>query len=213
MPTAVVWGASGGIGAALVRGLKARHWTVYGAARDESRVPAEADGVVGFDAGSSYSIQQALFSLAQQTDGLDLVIYAAGLMHPAALDKIESAAWEQVMAANFTGAQWTAAGCLPLLNPGAHLMFIGAYVDRITLPRMGAYVAAKSALETWAKVLAKENRKHRVTLVHMPAVDTPFWANVPFNLPAGALTPDQAASAMLDWHDAGQSGTLDIEHG
>lgn len=213
MPTGLVWGASGGIGAALVRELKRRGWAAYGAARDESHVPSEADGVVSFDAEWPDTIGNAVFGVAQAVEGIDLVVYAAGGMYPATLEKTDPAAWGRVMAANLSGAQWALTASLPLLTANAHVMMIGAYIDRITLPRMGAYVAAKAGLEAWAKIFAKENRKQRVTLVRMPAVDTAFWRNVPFNLPAGALTPEHAANAMLDWHDGGQSGVLEIEHG
>lgn len=209
MPTALIWGASGGIGRALTTTLKQHDWTVIAAARDESRIPAEADHRVEFEAGSEYSFKQAAYAIAQAADTVDLAVYAAGTMHPATLEQIGEA-WSKVIDANLTGAARAAAVSIPLLREGGALVLIGAYVEKVTLPRFGAYAAAKAGLSTLADVLAKEHRKLKVTLVRPPAVDTPFWVNVPFKLPAGALSADAVAAAILTHVTANASGTLDL---
>lgn len=210
MPNALIWGASGGIGSALVRHLKAEGWYVIGAARDESRVPSEADYALEFEAGDAYSFRQAAYALAQQTDALDLVVYAAGLMYAETAVDFAHEDWKRVLDANLTGAQQAAAASLGVLREGGALMFIGAYVDKITLPRFAAYTAAKAGLAAFAGVLAKEQRKRKITLVRPGAVDTAFWNNLPFSLPKGALSADAVAQAVLAHYEAGGAGMLDL---
>ncbi len=210
MPEALIWGASGGIGAALVSALKARGWKVYAAARTEDRIPPEADFRVAFDANHPYSIKEASTLIAYETTGVDLVVYAAGGIAAQPLSDIDADTWTRVINANLTGAQLTAQSSINLLNEGGALMFIGAYVDKIQLPRFGAYTAAKAGLEALAAILSKEQRKLKISIVRPPAVATPFWDNVPFKLPNGALTPEQVAEAIIAHYDSGTGGALDL---
>jgi NAD(P)-dependent dehydrogenase (short-subunit alcohol dehydrogenase family) len=210
MPEALIWGASGGIGAALVRRLKADGWLVFAAARDERRIPSEADHTYPFDALQAYTIQPIPMQIASQSDGFDLMVYAAGAMASGTVEQMPVDSWMQVIGANLNGAYLTTQACLPLMKPGGHIMFIGAYVDHVTLPRMGAYAAAKAGLEPLVTVMQKENRKLKFTLLHPGPVDTPFWQSVPFSLPKNARPPEAIAEAMLSRYHAGESGLLDL---
>jgi NAD(P)-dependent dehydrogenase (short-subunit alcohol dehydrogenase family) len=138
------------------------------------------------------------------------VIYAAGGLNANLLEKLTSEEWNATLTANLTGAFLASRASLNLLKRDGHLILIGAYTEKITLPRMGAYVAAKSGLESLVTVLQKENRKLKITLVRPPAVDTPFWQNVPFRLPASALQPQQVASAMIAHYVKGEVGELNL---
>ncbi len=210
MPQALIWGASGGIGSALVRNLKGGGWVVYAAARDESRIPAEADLALTFGAGSEYSIQTAVTGVAYDTSELDLVVYAAGGLTASTVSDFAADDWQAVIDANLTGAYLCAKHSLPLLKPGGHMVFIGAYTEKITLPRFAAYAGAKAALETFVSVLAKENRRQKFTLVKVGAVDTPFWQHVPFALPKTALSPDGLAAQLLERVTSDVSGVVEL---
>jgi NAD(P)-dependent dehydrogenase (short-subunit alcohol dehydrogenase family) len=210
MPDALIWGASSGIGRALIALLKQHDWRVFAAARDTSRVPAEVDFDAHFDAVDSDSIDQVAMLVAQETEGLDLVVYAAGGLEADRLKNMSDEAWSQVLTSNLTGAFKTARPSLSLLNEGGHMMFIGAYIDHLILPKMGAYAAAKAALEAFVKVLAKENRRHKFTLVRPGAVDTAFWESAPFKLPSNAKSPTEVANAMLARFHEDKSGDLNL---
>ncbi len=211
MPTALVWGASGGIGSALVDLLKARDWTVYAAARHEERIPDVADETYSFDAGDVQSIEAVCRFVAQETESLDLVVYTAGANVQGALQKLTTAEWQAVMDANLNGVQYSAAASLDLLAKGGHFIAVGAKVEVLTLPRMGAYAAAKAALQPLIAILQKENRKYNFSLIRPPAVNTAFWENVPFKMPDYALPPQQVAEAILARYESGENGQLDIE--
>ncbi len=210
MPEALIWGASGGIGSALVTLLKSRGWRVFAAARDEARIPPEADFTCRFDAGQPHTIDSIPAMLAGDSDGIDLMIYAAGTTVSATVEKLTPADWAQVFDSNVTGAYLAARASLPLMKPGGHLVFIGAYVEHLILPKLAAYAAAKAALAPLAAVLQKENRKLKVTLLRPGPVDTPFWANVPFSLPKDARPPSAIAEAILARYESGESGDLNL---
>lgn len=210
MPTALIWGASGGIGSALVTALSERGWSVHAAARDESKIPPAAVATYPFEAADEYSIQQVCLLVARAVESVDLVVYAAGGLTPAALDRLSGEDWQATLDANLTGAYLTLRYSLDLLTKEGHALAIGAYVGKITLPRMGAYVVAKAGLEPLMTIFQKENRKRRFTLVRLPAVDTPFWRNVPFSLPDYALKPAEVAEKIIAHVESGGSGELNV---
>jgi 3-oxoacyl-[acyl-carrier protein] reductase len=210
MADVLIWGASGGIGQALVNAFHQAGWRVFAAARDELAIPDEAEFTYPFDASDEDSIAGVVTLCAHQTDGMDAVIYAAGGIIANPLDKLDRDHWHAVMDANLNGAYLAARSSLNLLNKSGHMVFIGAYVHKITLPRFGAYTTAKAGLESMVTILQKENRKLNITLVRPPAVDTPFWENVPFNLPDGALQPAQVADAILTHCQGDKGGELDL---
>ncbi len=210
MSTVFIWGASGGIGRALVNTFAGEGWAVHGAARNMGAMPEGVSERYTFEAGKAGSYKEIALLLAQDAVELDLVIYAAGGMHTAKLEDLGAASWGQVLDANLNGAYLGVQSLLHLVPKGGHVMVIGAYVNKITLPKFGAYTTAKAALEPMMTIFQKENRRKNFTLVRPPAVDTAFWEQVPFNLPDGALAPEQVARAILDHYKAGESGTLDL---
>ncbi len=210
MPEALIWGASGGIGAALVSTLHAAGWRVLAVARDPGRVPVQADFVCSFDAANPASFREASTLLAYETQGVELVAYTAGDLRAEMLKKMDFSDWEAVLTSNLTGAFLAASHSLYLLKDDGLMAFLGAYVDHVTLPKMGAYAAAKAGLEALVTVLRKENRRQRFALVRPGAVNTPFWQKAPFKLPADAKTPEAVAVALLAHYHSGQNADLNL---
>jgi NAD(P)-dependent dehydrogenase (short-subunit alcohol dehydrogenase family) len=158
--------------------------------------------------GSDRAIKDIALDLAHEIDELALSIYAAGDLHADFLRKMSPEGWTAVLDANLTGAFLTSSHTVQLMAKTGQMMFIGAYVDHLILPKMGAYAVAKAGLETYADVLQKEQRRLNITLVKPGAVATPFWENAPFRAPADAKTAETVAAAMLAHAAAGKRGTL-----
>jgi NAD(P)-dependent dehydrogenase (short-subunit alcohol dehydrogenase family) len=210
MPEALIWGASSGIGRALVTTLHQQGWTVFAAARNTANNPAEADLNVEFDAASESSVKEAVYHVAQAATQLDLMVYAAGHLAADTLEAFNAQAWHAVMNSNLHGALYTARSTLPLLREGAHVFFIGAYVEHLILPKFGAYAVAKAGLEPLVQIMQKEHRKHKFTIVHPGPVDTGFWANAPIRLPKDAKSPTVVSEAILAHYTNGQNGPLNL---
>jgi len=208
MPDALVWGASGGMGQALVNELNSSGWRVFAASRDKEAIP---DGVYQryrFDATDYKAIRDIAIDLAHQTSGLDLWVYAAGELQADVLSKMSPNSWSDVLDSNLNGAFLTVSQTVHLIKEGGQAAFIGAYVDHLILPKMGAYAVAKAGLEPLVNVLQKENRKVNFTLVKPGAVATDFWNNAPFRMPADAKSPVIVAQAIVTRFENGQRGIL-----
>lgn len=210
MTNALIWGAAGGIGRALTSHLTATGWTVYAVARDAAALAALTPHCFDADVADPFAVQRAVLAVSQEAGPIQLSIYAAGDIASQPVGRMTPDAWARLLNANLTGAYLTTHHSLPLLAPDAHLMFIGAVHERLRLPGLAAYAAAKAGLEAFAEVLRKEERGRRVTVVRPAAVDTPLWRKAPFRLPTGALSPEVAAQRIIAAHQSGQPGLLEL---
>ena len=119
-------------------------------------------------------------------------------------------AWSAVIDSNLNGAFLAISQTIHLIKDGGQATFIGAYIEHLILPKMGAYAVAKAGLEPMINVLQKENRKINFTLVKPGAVATDFWKSVPFRMPADAKSPDLVAQAIITQFKNGQRGILSL---
>ncbi len=210
MKSAMVWGAAGGIGRALVTQLKADGWTVVALGRHDEQVADLADCAVRADVGDAISVRNAVAAAAHEVSDVGLWVYSAGDIASAPVADMTPETWTRLVNANLTGAYLTTHYSLPLLATGAHLFYLGAVSERLRLPGLSAYAAAKSGLEAFAEALRKEQRGRRVTVVRPGAVATAFWDKVPLRLPKDAAPPEKVAARILAAYAEGHSGALDL---
>ena len=118
--------------------------------------------------------------------------------------------WQRIMDANLNGPFLATHYSLPLLAENAHLFYLGAVSERLRLPGLAAYAAAKAGLEAFAEALRKEQRQRRVTVVRPGAVATSFWDKVPLRLPKDAAPPEKVARRILEAYENGHTGLLDL---
>ena len=210
MSTALIWGASGGIGRALVQRLHAEHWTIGAVSRHPDDLADLTPHRYAADVADEFAVRQAVYAIAQDLPEVDLWIYAAGDIVASKVAEMDAVAWRRILDANLTGAYLTTHHSAPILAEQAHLVYIGAYSEKLRLPGLSAYAAAKAGLEVFVEALAKEERRRRVTLVRPGAVDTPFWSKMPVRMPRSAAAPDAIAGQILAAYTGGHSGLLDL---
>ncbi|MCS6828932.1 MAG: SDR family NAD(P)-dependent oxidoreductase [Caldilinea sp.] len=210
MSTALIFGASGGIGRALAQQLRAKGWTVGAVSRHPHDLAELTEFRYEADVADEFAVQRAIYSAAQELAAIDLWVYAVGDILSSPVAEMKPEAWKRILDANLTGAYLATHYSLPLLAEQAHLLYIGAYGEKLRLPGLSAYAAAKAGLEAFVTTLAKEQRKLRVTVVRPGAVDTPLWNKTPMRLPRNALTPEALAEQILHAHESGASGVLDF---
>jgi NAD(P)-dependent dehydrogenase (short-subunit alcohol dehydrogenase family) len=211
MPQALIWGASGGIGSALTDLLIQEGWRVYGVARQSDRIAEGVMQAYEFEASDSQSFESVVRLVSMETESLDLMVYAVGGVAYQKLGDMTTEDWQNTLDSNLNGALFAAQQCMPLMSKNGHIVFIGAYLDHIQLPKMGAYATAKGALEQFAIVLAKENRRKRITMVRPGAVNTAFWEQVGFKKPDTAKPPQDVAKAILQHHQNGETGDINLD--
>ena len=210
MPDALIWGASGGMGRSLTNQLIDAGWRVFAAARNTEAIPSGTAESYQFNAADSRMIKDIAVDLAHRTDGLELWVYAAGELRAAMLRKMNPEDWSAVIDSNLNGAFNTISHTVHLINDNGQAAFIGAYVDHLILPKMGAYAVAKAGLEPMMQVMQKENRKVNFTLVKPGAVHTSFWENAPFRMPADAKSAEEVAQAIMNQYQNRKRGFLEL---
>ena len=209
MSWAMVWGANGGIGRAVVKQLRDAGWNVLGVAHRYAENPDVSAPLLTADVGDARAVELAVAAASQETDAVDLFVYAVGDIVSEKVNASSAETWARIVNANLNGAFLTTHYSLPLLSDKAHLFFIGAVSEKMRLPGLSAYAAAKAGLEGFVDALRKEERNKKITLVRPGAIATGFWNKVPFKLPPNALSPDALARKILELHQTGTSGAVD----
>lgn len=230
---ACVIGASGGIGNAIVEALGASPQVarLYCAARSPITLAGALHGHqrihrLSLDLTDETSIETAARTIAGETDGLDLVFVATGILHDARLQpekrlrQLSAANLGQSLAVNAIGPALVAKHFLPLLRRTEKSIFaaLSARVGSIEDNRIGGwygYRASKAALNmllrTAAIELARTHPQAVCVGLHPGTVDSalsaPFQRGVP---PEQLFTPAFSATrllhvvASLDAEDTGQ---------
>src|SRR3954451_5726476 len=100
--TALVTGASSGIGAAVAEALVARGWTVYGTSRDPEAVKSPISGVryLALDLNEDASIE----ACAAAAGALDVLVNNAGESQSGPFEELPMAAIERLFRLNVFGA-------------------------------------------------------------------------------------------------------------
>lgn len=209
--SAMIWGAAGGIGRAVTEAMQARGIHTIGISRHAADNPAD----VALEANIAHapSVAAAAYAANLEAAGpIKLWVYAAGDIVQARVDAMTAEQWAQIVGANLTGAFLATHASAPLLAPQAHLFYIGAITERLQLPSLSAYVAAKAGLEAFLATLQKEQRQWHVTNIRPGAVDTPFWDRVSLRKPKDAAPAVKVAQRLLTAYDQQERGTIDLTH-
>lgn len=221
MTSAVVVGASGGIGQALVAALAAggAYDRVFALSRSLVPQPEPVHAL------SVDITDEATVATAAETIGaagpVGLVIVASGLLHgpgvspEKAIRALDPVAMARVFAVNTVGPALVAKHVLPLMPRSGRGVFaaLSARVGSIGDNRLGgwyAYRASKAALNQILRTLAVEvGRTHPELIVvglHPGTVQTPL--SHPFRPHAetpGLFSPDESAAHLLRVLDALQT--------
>ena len=205
----MVWGAGGGIGKAIVDKLVEESWQVIALGRGAELLAGKAVLALDVEVGEEFSVRRAVSAAAQEVDEISLWVYAAGDITSQPIGTQAYAIWKKILDANLNGAYLATHISLPLLAKECHLCYLGAISERMRLPGLSAYAAAKTGLEALAEVVRKETRK-KVTVLRPGAVDTGFWQKVPFKLPAHHLKPADAAERLWQAYLDGEQGNIDF---
>ena len=211
--TALVTGASRGIGAAVARRLAASGARVALLARSKDALRALANelggGAVGLacDVRDTVTLARALDQLPDLLDGApSIVVNNAGAFFIAPARDTSVEAFAETIAVNLTAPFAVVRGLLPAMigAGGGHVVTIGSVADRATFPGNAAYAASKYGLRALHEVLRMELRATgvRVSLVSPGPVNTDLWNPIDpdqrpgFTARADMLSPDAVAEAV-----------------
>lgn len=216
---AVVFGASGGIGRALVTIMaqSRRYSAIHAGSRTTAKgLPGGVQSFT-FDFADERSIEQVAQAIGRPAD---VVLVATGLLHDdvngispeKSYRAIDGAAMAAVLAANTIGPALVARHFLPLLPRRSRAVFaaLSARVGSISDNRLGgwhSYRASKAALNmliaNFAVEMSRTHSQAVIAALHPGTVDTglslPFQGNVPDKQ---LFTPEVSARHLLSVIDS-----------
>ncbi|MFN0113544.1 MAG: SDR family NAD(P)-dependent oxidoreductase [Paracoccaceae bacterium] len=199
MPTALVTGASRGIGLALLAELAARGYDAIGTARTPARTPARAAGTLSLDLLDPASIARAAETFGLRL--LDLLVCNAGVY----LDDKRTASpvspatlWAESFAVNVTGVFLTVEAFLPALrlSQAPRIAVISSRMGSTARAPGGslAYRASKAAAVNLGRNLAADLAREGIAL----GIYHPGWVRTDMGGKGAEIDAETSARGLAD---------------
>jgi NADP-dependent 3-hydroxy acid dehydrogenase YdfG len=177
--TALVTGASSGIGAAAVRALAEAGMHTVSAARRIERCRALAEEVGGEAIELDVTDPASVAAMAERLRDVDVVVHSAG--GALGMERVEDADdehWRTMFETNVLGVERVTKALLPALRRSGdgHIVIVGSVAGVEVYPGGGGYTAAKHAANALARTLRLElvGEPIRITEVAPGLVETEF---------------------------------------
>lgn len=171
MKTALVFGATGGIGEAVVRRLhRDGYKTAIGYCRSEEKAKALAAELSAFcvqcDQSDPASVNNAVQAVYEQFGSLDLLVNCAGISEWGLFDMLSDEAWQRLRGVNFDGVVFACRAAVPLMvrQKSGSIVNIGSVWGETGASCEVAYSACKAGISGLTKALAKELAPSGITV-------------------------------------------------
>ncbi len=208
----VVTGASSGIGAATARAVAGRGAAVVLVARSEDGLRAVQEEIAAAG-GTSYveacdltdfdAVDRLVKRLLAEHGTIDYLVNNAGrsIRRSLALSYDRFHDVERTMAVNFVGPVRLTLGLLPAMRAQrfGHVVNILSWGVQIPAPKFSAYLASKSALDTWSRIAGRETYDDNVTFtnVRLGPVRTKMLIPTAAREDRAAITETEAAERVV----------------
>ena len=224
MPTALITGASRGIGNATARLFANAGWDLLLVARNEDSLQSLSEELSktgrkviykAMDLSEPASISSGFNELLSNGVVPSVLINNAGVAWTGDLLSMPLKSWQWVVQMNLTSVFQVCSSIVPLMrSSGGLIINVSSHAARNAFPQWGAYCTTKAALASFTKCLAEEERMNgiRACTLTIGSVDSTLWdtdtVQSDFDRHS-MLTVEQVASAIL--HLAAQPSTQVIE--
>jgi NADP-dependent 3-hydroxy acid dehydrogenase YdfG len=201
-PTALITGASRGIGAAIARTLAPTCDLLLGG-RDADALKVLASELPSATAWPvELTDADALAAATAAVPRLDVLVHSAGVARLGMLADTSAEIWRETLELNVVAVAELTRLLLPALRAASgHVVLINSGAGLRANPYWGAYAASKFALRVYGDVLRAEEPALRVTSVHPGRVATDMQREVRAAeggeyVPADYLAPESVAEAV-----------------
>ena len=170
--TALITGASGGIGSAIAEALAPTH-TLLLAGRPSPRLDAVAQRLGATTWPLDLTDADAIAAAAEVLTALDVLVHNAGVAYPGRVAESTAEQWRATLEVNVTGAVALTLALLPALRAArGQVVFVNSGAGLNVSPGLASYSASKFALRAFADSLRADEPLLRVASVHPGRVDT-----------------------------------------
>lgn len=183
--TAIVTGASEGLGADLVRVFARAGWRVVAAARSAEKLTslseelAEEAGTVlpiRADVSRHADVEAMVDHARKRTGRIDVLINNAGIDFPGPIETLAHDQWDRIIAVNLSGAFYAAKAVFPIMKEqgGGLILNVSSVAGRRGAPGATAYCASKFGMTGLTQALMAEGKPHniRASIVYPGGMDT-----------------------------------------
>ncbi len=218
-PLAVVTGASAGIGRAAVRAFAAAGYDLGLIARGRDGLRAAADEVAraggrasvhALDVGDAEAVEAAAAAIESELGPIDVWVNDAMVTVVAPVKALEPEEVRRVTETTYLGAVHGTMAALKRMLPRDRgtIVQVGSALAYRSIPLQAPYCGAKAAIRGFTDSLRSELMHDRtgvrVTMVHMPAVNTPQfdWCRTHMHRrpqPVPPIYAPEVAAAAIVW--------------
>jgi 3-hydroxy acid dehydrogenase/malonic semialdehyde reductase len=174
--SAIVAGASSGIGEATALALAREGVRVVGGARRTERIPSPVTPLE-LDVTDPESCERFVTAAVEELSGIDILVNAAGLALGRDLFDASTEADERVvLETNVNGLIRMTRLCLPHIRDGGHIVNLGSVAGRQAYEKGSLYVTSKFAVRGFTYALREDllGRPIHLTTVDPGLVETDF---------------------------------------
>lgn len=207
--TAIVTGASSGIGSAIAKELAGTGANVVLAARNEEKLATITEEIgqksktvcVQTDVTKQQDVNLLAERAQQAFGGVDIYVNNAGMMGSSRVLEGDVSEWEQMIDINVKGVLYGIHSVLPdmLEKQRGHIVNIASDSGFEVTERLTVYCATKFAVRAISTGMEKELAQTgvRVTSISPGMVETPLSSDSPFESNRKKLEPKDIARAVV----------------
>lgn len=171
--TALICGASGGLGRVLAETLQERGLVVFGTMRSP---PTDQDAfafpMLALDAGDDSSVANCLEEVRQRTGRIDVIVNCINEMILGTVDEMSMEEFDRVFAVNVSGTARINRAAFGIMREQGEGLIINmsSLGGILAVPLLSAYTASKFAIEAFSEALHHEAKPYGVDVVIMQPV-------------------------------------------